>query len=136
VLREPERLVRAATRVEADLRRTTGRPWTCSVDSELVLTITDGVIARIVVLEREVEDEEWFVRPGANPAEVSAGLDADASELVGGEAAEAMTDLGLEWPVCPEHSRVLGSCSGWWYCDGPSPEDYHDVAEVGLLSAR
>jgi hypothetical protein len=125
----------AAARVQADLRRTTGRPWGCSVDSDLVLMLTDGVITRAWSLEPELEDADWFVDPSAAPEEASAGLDADADELLAFEVAEAMADLGFEWPVCPEHRRVLGSCEGWWYCDGPSPESYHDVAEVGSLPA-
>ena len=124
----------AAARVEADLRRTTGRPWTCSVDPGLVLTLTDGVVTRRVLLESEVEDEGWFVQAEADTDEVSAGLDADADEVLAYEVSEAMTDLGVQWPVCQEHRRAMGSCSGWWYCEGESTESYHDIAEVGSLS--
>jgi len=133
VKREHARLVAAAGRVQEDLRRTTAQPWVCSLSADYVLTLTDGVMIRRLVLESEVEDEDWFVNAGT--ADAGAGLDADADELLAYEVAEAMTDLGFEWPVCQEHRRAMGSCSGWWYCEGESSESYHDIAEVGSLSA-
>ncbi|MBN1093637.1 hypothetical protein JKP75_14380 [Blastococcus sp. TML/M2B] len=127
--RDADRLTAAAVRVEADLRRTTGRPWTCSVE-DFALTVTDGVLTRRVELEHEVE--EAFVAPPVEPRDLEADLDADADEVVAYEVSEALTDLGLHWPVCPEHRQVMGSCTGWWYCSG---ETYHDVAEIGSLQA-
>ncbi|WP_369137231.1 hypothetical protein [Modestobacter versicolor] len=130
--RELDRLSAAAARVQADLRRTTGRPWRCSVDAAHLLTVTDGTVTGRVVLDAEVEDEEWFVPAGATPAERDAGLDADADEVVAGEVTAALRDHGVEWPRCPDHHRQLGACSGWWTCEGGAS---HDVAEVGSLQA-
>ncbi len=122
----------AAERVSADLVRTTNRPWTCDVGSDYVLTVSDGVIGERLLLESEVEDEEWFAPVGATAAELDAGLDADADELLSSEVAEALRSLGVEWPVCADHRRAMISCSGSWICNG---EPSHDVAEVGSLQA-
>ena len=130
MIRDLGRLSAAAGRVQADLRRTTNRPWTCSVDPDHVLTVTDGEVTERVALEPEVEDESWYLPEGATAAEQDQALDADADEVVAGEVAEALRAQGISWPVCPEHGRVLGNCEGWWYCEG---EPYHDVAEVGSL---
>jgi hypothetical protein len=130
VNRDPARLTAAAERVQADLRRTTGRPWACSVDSEFVLRVTDGVADQRLLLESAVEDEDWFAPSDVTAEELSAGLDADADELLASEVAEALRTLGITWPACVEHRRVMGACEGWWYCEG---DPYHDVAEVGAL---
>jgi hypothetical protein len=130
VQREPARLVAAAGRVQADLRRTTGHPWTCTIDDDLVLTVSDGVRSEQLALVAEVEDEAWYAPAGATPGELGAGLDADADEVVGTEVAEALRALGLSWPVCADHARVLGNCSGAWCCPG---EPQHDIAEAGQL---
>jgi hypothetical protein len=116
--------------VEADLRRTTGRSWSCSVDGQYVLAVTDGVQTVRVLLESEVEDEEWFVRDGSSAADLDAGLDADADELLASEVVEVLNSLGVAWPLCREHRGTMGACEGWWYCNG---EPYHDVAGVGAL---
>jgi hypothetical protein len=79
------------------------------VDSDLVVTFTDGAVTRRGVLEADVEDEHWFPPPGADPAEVSAGLDVDAEEVLAEAVSDAMIELGLEWPVCPEHRQLMGS---------------------------
>lgn len=131
--REPSRLAAAAERVQADLRRTTGKAWTCSVDGEYVLHVSDGAESQPVLLDSDVHDEHWFVPEGATPEQVDDGLDADAEELVAQEAAEALRLFDVEWPVCREHDRILGACSGWWYCGG---QTYHDVAAVGSLKAE
>jgi hypothetical protein len=65
--------------------------------------------------------------------ELGAGLDADADELLATEVAEALRSLGVTWPICAQHRRVMGACEGWWYCEG---EPYHDVAEVGSLPGQ
>jgi hypothetical protein len=127
------RLSAAAERVQADLRRTTDRPWSCSIDSAYVFSLTDGVVTERLLLEAEVEDEDWFAPAEATAGEVSAGLEADADELLAIEVAEALRNLGVTWPVCVEHRQVMGACEGWWYCEG---EPYHDVAEVGSLSSE
>ena len=130
MIRDLGRLSAAAGRVQADLRRTTDRPWTCSVEPDHVLTVTDGEVTERVALEPAVEDESWYLPEGATAAEQDQGLDADADEVVAGEVAEALRAQGISWPVCPEHGRVLGNCENWWFCEGtPS----HDVAEVGSL---
>ena len=125
----------AATRVQADLRGTTGKPWTCSVDADYLLQVSDGVASERVLLEAEDEDEDedWFAPPGASPEQLNGGLTADADEAVASETTEALRSPGEEWPVCPEHRRVTGVCEGWWYCEG---EPYHDVAEVGSLASK
>ena len=128
--RDLARLSAAAERVQADLRRTTSRPWTCSVDSDHLLSVTDGVIGERLLLESEVEDEDWFLPAGATATELSAGLDADADEVLASEVAEALRGLGIAWPTCSAHRRVMGACEGWWYCEGVP---HHDVAQVGAL---
>jgi hypothetical protein len=130
VKRELARLAAAAARVEADLRRTMDKPWACSVDSDYLLSVTDGVVTEHVRLEAEVEDEDWFTPPGMTAAELSGGLDADANETLATEVKEALWVLGVTWPMCPEHRQIMGVCAGWWYCEG---EPYHDVADVGSL---
>lgn len=128
--RDAARLSAAAARVEADLRRTTGRAWTCSISPDHVLQVSDGVHSERLRLEDEVEDEPWFAPEDASPDELDEGLDADADELVAGELAEFLRSVGVAWPICVDHRRLLGVCSGWWYCEG---EPYHDVAAVGEL---
>ena len=46
------------------------------------LSNTDGVLAERVPLESDVEDEDWFAPADATAEELSAGLDADAAELL------------------------------------------------------
>ena len=128
--RDPDRLAAAAERVQSDLRRTMDQAWTCALDDALVLTVSDGVRSEQVLLVDEVEDEDWYAPAGATPAELSAGLDADASEVIASEVTEALRALGTTWPLCAEHVRAMGNCSGWWYCQGEPP---HDVAEAGSL---
>ena len=94
------------------------------------MSVTDGVVATRWPLEAEVEDEDWFVPADVTDSESSAGLDADADELLASEVAEALKGLGITWPTCAAHRRVMGACEGWWYCGG---EPYHDVSEVGSL---
>jgi hypothetical protein len=106
---------------------------TCSIDPDYVLCVTDGVVTERLLLESEVEDEGWFAPAEATAEEQNAVLDADADELLASEVAEAPTSLGVTWPVCAEHRRVLDACEGWWYCEG---ERYQDVAEVGCLSSE
>jgi hypothetical protein len=96
----------------------------------MVLRVSDGERTEHVALERDVEDEEWFVPADATAADVEDGLAADADEVIASETAEALRALGLHWPLCAAHERVLTSCSGVWTCDGP-PD--HDVAVVGSL---
>ena len=50
--------------------------------------------------------------------------------MLASEVAEALRVLGITWPTCAQHRRAMGSCEGWWYCEG---EPYHDVAEVGAV---
>jgi hypothetical protein len=108
VKRDRARLSAAAGRVEADLRRTTQQPWTCFVADDYTLHVTAGGLSSKVLLEADVEDEEWFAPAEASPADVDDGLDADADELLASEAVELMRVLGITWPVCPDHSQVMG----------------------------
>lgn len=128
--RDLERLSVSADRVQADLRRTTDRSWTCSVGPDYVLSVTDGEVTERVLLKSEVEDEDWYAPEEASESELDQGLSADADELLATEVAEALRAQDVTWPICPEHRRVMGNCEGWWYCEG---EPYHDVAEVGSL---
>src|SRR3954470_19513938 len=93
--RDLARLSAAAARVEADLRRTTQRPWICSVADDYTLYVTDGVISERVLLDADVEDEDWFAPPGASPAEIEAGRAADAAA----QGAGAGADRGAHPPV-------------------------------------
>jgi len=102
------------------------------VDADYVLHVSDGVASERVLLESEVEDEDWFAPAEATADELDGGLDADADELVASEVAEVLRSLGEVWPICSEHHRLMGMCEGWWYCEG---EPYHDVAVVGSLAA-
>lgn len=67
-----------------------------------------------MLLESDVEDEEWFTPGDATAAELNAGLDADSDELLASEVVEALGALGVAWPVCREHEGPLGACEGWW----------------------
>lgn len=102
------------------------------MEANYVLHVSDGVASEQVLLESAVEDEDWYAPSEATPDELDGGLDADADELVASEAAEALRSLGHVWPVCPQHRREMGMCEGWWCCEG---EPYHDVAQVGSLTA-
>lgn len=97
---------------------------------DYLLRVSTGPRVEQILLESEVEDENWFAPVDATPAELDAGLEADANELLAAEIGEAVRALGIEWPTCPQHGRLMDACSSWWYCAG---EPYHDVAEVGSL---
>ncbi len=56
--RDLARLTSTAERVQADLRRT----WTCSVDGDYVLSVTDGVVNERLLLAREVETKTGSLR--------------------------------------------------------------------------
>ncbi len=101
------------------------------MDPDYVLHVSDGALNERVLLESQVDDEDWFVPSDASPDEVNGGLDADADELVASGAAEALRSLGETWAICPQHARVMGMCEGWWYCEG---NPYHGVAPVGSLA--
>ena len=128
--RDPLRLRRAPGLVEADLCRTTGAPWRCEISADLVLTVTDGQQSESVLLEREIQDEEWYVDERAFPEELDAALDDEAAEAVADEVLEVLRALDVPWPLCIAHGALMGSCSGVWFCEGPPG---HDVAEVGAL---
>ena len=120
----------AAGRVQADLRRTTDPAWSCTLDEDLLLTVSDGVRSGQLLVVAEVEDEAWYAPSGATAAELGAGSDADAGGAVATAVAEALGTAGVSWPVCTDHVRAMGNCEGWWYCPG---EPQHDVAETGSL---
>ena len=85
---------------------------------DYVLSIDDGRRVEQVLLAAAVEDEEWFLPPGVDATQVDESLDADADEVVGGEAAHVLTVLGVRWPVCAEHGGMLGNRSA---AEGPVP---------------
>lgn len=94
------------------------------------LAVSNGVDTEHILLQEDLDDEEWFAPSGASAAEIEEGLDSDADELLATEIAGALNVFGTAWPTCAEHDRVMGACSGLWYCGG---EPYHDVAVVGSL---
>lgn len=131
--RDTARLSAAASRAEQDLQRTTGQGWTCAISDGYVLHVTNGAVSEEVLLEENLEDEHWFVPAGASPVDLNDGLDADADELLATEVAEAVRALGVDWPLCAEHHRLMEACSSGWYCNGTP---YHDVAAIGELEAH
>ncbi|KQS66544.1 hypothetical protein [Modestobacter sp. Leaf380] len=82
-------------------------------------------------MELDAEVDEALV-DGVSPASMNASLDADADDAVAYEVSEGLADLGVTWPVCPDHQRPMGVCSGLWFCEG---KPYHDLADVGHLEA-
>lgn len=123
--------VRAALRgIEADLRRTTGSPWRCTVNEDCQLTVGLGERRETCGLTVEVEEEDWFVGRAQTPDEVADGLAAEAEEFLAHEVADVLRVLGVTWPVCQEHGRIVSNCCGCWLCDGPPA---HDLGSVGSL---
>jgi hypothetical protein len=127
--RDPARLEVAAARVQADLRRTTGHPWRLTVSTDLVLTIADDRQIAQVQLDAEVDD---VLLEGVTSDSLADELDIDADDAVAYQVSEGLIDLGVTWPLCPDHRRAMSVCSGLWFCEG---EPYHDVADVGSLVA-
>ena len=105
VLRDLDRLRWAAARVQDDLRRTTGRLWSCVVGDDYVMSVTEGRRVEQVLLEAEVEEEEWFLPSGLEASELDGSLDADADEVVGGDTAQVLRVMGIWWPVCGARRR-------------------------------
>jgi hypothetical protein len=128
--RELGRLQRAASLVQADLRRTLGGDWVCAVDEEFVLSISDGRDTEASMLSRELQDAAWYVSADFSDAQQAAALDADADEAIADESLEVLRAMGVTWPVCAEHDRPMMSCEGGWICNGKPP---HAVAVVGDL---
>ena len=123
--------VRAATEfVTADLRRVLGGSWSCRLDDDWVLTVSDGARTEASLLTGEIEDEAWYVNERWSDEDQRAALDAEAGEAVATEVIELLRVLGAGPLRCPQHGAELGSCEGVWYCEGVTG---HDVALIGRL---
>jgi hypothetical protein len=129
--RDSEQLNRVAELVATDLQRTLPGHWSCSVSSELVLSVRHGTQEEQVLLGRDVAEDNW---PAEAWSDQHRGFTVaeDAAELVMGEVMEVLRAWGEIWPTCPAHGGSLSECSGVWVCDVPPN---HDV-EVGQLAAR
>lgn len=126
--------VRAATRlVAADLRRALGEPWSCRLDDDWALTVSDGVRTESSLLNSRVEDEAWYVNERWSEEEQRAALEAEAGEAVATEVVELLRVLGAGPLTCPQHGSRIGTCEGVWHCEGASG---HDVALVGRLGTH
>jgi hypothetical protein len=84
-----------------------------------------------VLIRNEVWDEDWFAPSDASHLEKQEGLTAAALEVVADHVVEILNGLGERWPVCPEHGKLLTSCSGTWNCDG-IPAHGFEVGALGL----
>lgn len=125
-------LVRAATDlVAADLRRALGPPWACRVDDDWVLAISDGPRTEVSLLDREVDDEQWFVNAHWSAEQQRGALAVEATEAVASEALEMLRVLDAGPLTCPTHGSGLDACEGVWFCGGG-----HDVAFVGRLGTE
>jgi hypothetical protein len=130
VQRDIETLRLSVSRVEADLNRTLGASWTCTIDDQYRLTVAHGDQTEMSLLQSDVEDEQWYVKSDQAREERAAALEADADEAVATEVTEILHVMGIVWPTCPQHSEPLWNCEGWWGCNGP---DSHDIALLGSL---
>ncbi|MDP9167099.1 MAG: hypothetical protein M3O32_13715 [Actinomycetota bacterium] len=128
--RDLDLLRKAATDVAADLDRVSGARWQCQVGDDYVLTVTFGDASESVLLERRVEDEEWYLAANLTREQQAEALEADAAEAVADETLEVLRVGQWPAPQCGEHGRALMVCSGTWLCNGPPA---HDVAAVGTL---
>lgn len=125
-----ERLGFAAARLTADLHRTLGDAWGCSVSKDRTLTLSGPHVLEAVPLEGQIEDEDWYVRPGFSPQEQAEAFDAAAEDLVANAVSEVLSSLGTPWPICSDHGHVAGNCDGSWYCCSP---ETHDLGRLGEL---
>lgn len=130
MLRDIAQVRGVAELVAADLRRVLGPTWSCEVSDDWVLTVSDGARAEPSMLDREVEDEEWYVDSSWAPEQQEAALAVDATEVVASEVLEVLRVLGTARLTCPEHGADLGACESVWYCESALG---HDVAFVGCL---
>jgi hypothetical protein len=128
--RNIDHLRKAATDVAADLRRMSSAQWDCQVGDDYVLTVSFGDASESVLLQREIEDEEWYVAPEFTPEEKAQALEMDAAEAVAEETLEVLRAQQWPWPQCAKHRRPLMVCSGTWLCNGPPA---HELAVVGAL---
>jgi hypothetical protein len=99
---------------------------------DYALTVTYGDDAASLLLEREILDEDWYLKPGLPAEQQTDALDAEAAETVADATLEVLDVRGWPSPHCDDHGLALSSCSGVWLCDGP-PD--HEVAWVGRLGA-
>ena len=130
---EPQRLSGAAARLTADLHRTLGEAWRCSIAGDRTLTLTGPDVQEAVLLDSQVEDEDWYVRPEFSPQDQAEALNAAADDLVANTVSEVFDSLGTPWPVCPEHEQAAGNCDGSWYC---ASAETHDLGLLGELKVR
>jgi hypothetical protein len=105
--RDPEQLRRAAALVQADLRRTLGSDWSCSIGDDYVLTVAGAGSAESALLDSLVEDEAWYLPAGQTIEQRRAALEVDAEEVVACEVVEVMRVLGQTSPHCSEHGGSL-----------------------------
>lgn len=129
---ELERLADAAARLTADLRRTTGDEWQCSVAQRYSVTLTGPHGQAAVRLDREIDDS-WYVRGEFSPSERAEALDRAADALIASAVSSHFDSLGTPWPVCPEHGRAASIGDGSWYCSSDSAR--HDLGRLGALSS-
>lgn len=113
-----------------DLRRVLGPTWSCELSDDWVLTVSDGARAESSLLDREVEDESWYVNSTWSPEQQHAALAVEATEVVSSEVLEVLRVLVTSPLTCPEHGANLGACESVWYCERLQG---HDVAFVGCL---
>jgi hypothetical protein len=130
VLRDIAQVRGGVELVVADLRRVLGPTWSCEVSDDWVLTVSDGVRAEPSMLDREVEDEAWYVDSAWTPEQQQAALAVEATEAVASEVLEVLRVLGTSRLTCLEHGADLGACESVWYCERLQG---HDVAFVGCL---
>lgn len=130
MLRQTAHLRAAAGLDEQDLRTALGPTWSCVLEDDLVLTVTDGTRTERSMLPAEVSDESWYVNSAWSESEQQAVLESEAMEVVALEVQEILDVLDRARLACPEHHGDLEACTHVWYC-----RDGHDVALVGRLGA-
>ena len=130
--RELQRLRRVGELFDADFKRTLGATWSVTVSDGPVVTVTDGHRTESVLLDNEVDLENWPQEAWSEQYRDHT-LDDDASESLAGEIFEVARLWNVSFPSCPEHaSTLVDVCSMTWTCPGPPA---HDIAPVGHLGA-
>lgn len=128
---ELKRLDDAAARLTADLRRTIGDEWQCSVGKQYTVTLTGPDVHEALRLDRRI-DESWYVRAEFSPDRQAEALGWAADDLVASAVSYAFEALGTPWPICSEHGQPASNCDGSWYCSSDATR--HDLGPLGALS--